>query len=362
MMDVGAQGSSRARRMASRSLGLLAVAALVTTGILSAGSTLTLVSESDAWKVPAGQQRGLSLLTWEHNGYAGAQADEALFEIASLGAEWVEIVPTWYQQKRTSNEIAPTFSGPDDENIRSIVQRARNAGLKILLKPHVDLLDGSDRAAIQPADRHAWFTSYKTFILHYANIAAELGVEEFAVGTELHGLVGERDQWSNVIDAVRDVYPGPITYAANHYDYEAVTFWDKVDIIGINAWWPIASEPTRDVSTLKRALVPIRDELAALSARYGRPILFTEAGYASQQGTTTFPGYDRLSGEEDQAEQAAGYEALLETFSDQTWWIGVHWWLWTVLSQGPTDPPPELDHSVRGKEAEAVLRRWWRRS
>jgi hypothetical protein len=328
---------------------------LVVTGGLSACS-------AGAREIPSGQQRGLSLPTWEHDGYFDARADEALRQIAGVGAEWVQILATWYQQDKTSSQIMPTTSGPDDENIRSIITRARNSGLKVLLKPHIDVLDGSDRAHIQPEDRAAWFESYRTFILHYANIATELGVEEFSVGTELHSLVGDRDHWSTVIQTVQGVYHGPIVYASNHYGYKDVAFWDEVDIIGVNAWWPIAGEPTTDVTALKRGLAPIRDDLAALSARYGRPILFTEAGFASQRGTTTFPGYEGLSGEEDQAEQAAGYQALLETFSEQPWWIGVHWWLWTVLSQGPIDPPPDVGFSVRGKEAEAVLRRWWGRS
>jgi hypothetical protein len=93
-----------------------------------------------------------------------------------------------------------------------------------------------------------------------------------------------------------------------------------------------------------------------LSAQYGRKILFTEAGFTSQQGTTTDPSNWMISKTPNEAEQAAAYQALLATFSDQPWWAGVYWWVWAVLPGSEAAP---LDFSPRGKAAEWVIRRWW---
>ena len=56
-------------------------------------------------------------------------------------------------------------------------------------------------------------------------------------------------------------------------------------------------------------------------------------------------------------EQAAGYEALLETFGGEPWWAGVFWWVWVDVPQEGL--PAALDYSVRGKPAEDVLQRYW---
>ena len=66
--------------------------------------------------------------------------------------------------------------------------------------------------------------------------------------------------------------------------------------------------------------------------------------------------YCTISETPNQTEQAAAYQALLATFSDEPWWEGVYWWVWHHLPDNGDDP---LDYSPRGKVAEWVIRRWW---
>ena len=228
-----------------------------------------------------------------------------------------------------------------------------------MLKPHVDIADGTDRALVKPTDRDAWFSSYRRFITHYAALATELGVDQFAVGTELAGVSDDRQRWLGVIADVRKTYPGQLVYAANHSEYAAVTFWDAVDLIGIDAYWSLSAEATTDVTRLRRAFETRRDALAAFAARVDRRILFTEAGFPSQQGAATAPWSGTLSKQPAQDEQAAAYEALLATFTGQPWWAGVFFWTWRVSHQHEIDRPAPRDHSVWGKAAQSVLQRWW---
>jgi hypothetical protein len=99
--------------------------------------------------------------------------------------------------------------------------------------------------------------------------------------------------------------------------------------------------------------------MAAGSARYGRKILFTEAGYTSQEGTTTRPNDWMLGTPPNESEQAAAYQALLATFSDEPWWEGVYWWVWNALPDDGSDHA--TNYSPRGKAAERVIRDWWHR-
>lgn len=305
------------------------------------------------------EQRGVVLPTWERHGYRNPATDTALTQIAAVGADWVQIVPTWYQPSSSANVIAPTDSSVDDDDLRAVVELAHDKGLKVLLKPHVDVTGGTDRGKISPADLDRWFASYRAFITRYAALAAELGVEQFAVGTELSGVSGERDRWLAIIADVRAAYRGPLVYAAHHNEYPKVAFWDAVDVIGIDVYWPLSAEPTADVAVLKRAYAARRDALAAFAARYDRQILFTEAGFPSQRGAATAPWNGQLSDQPAQDEQAAAAQALLATFTGQPWWAGVFWWTWAVVHRHDVDTPRALDHSVQGKLTEDVLRQWW---
>ena len=328
---------------------LLAAAALVGHS-LGGGSAV-----SDAGMT----QRGFALPTWEEGGYDGPQVDQNYREMVGVGATWVQLTPTWYQATRYTSEFVRTPKTVSDAGLESAITLAHHYGLKVFLKPHIDFPNPlqDSKKNIRPDDPKAWFAVYTAFISHYAAIAERLGVEQFAVGTELSSTTDNLDAWLQVIRTVRDQYHGTVLYAAGD-NYASVPFWDAVDVIGIDAYWALSKASTTDMAVLQRSWETIRAELAELSAKYNRKILFTEAGYTSQEGTTTDPSNWRISKTPNQNEQAAAYQSLLAAFSDQPWWDGVYWWVWNALPDTEAEP---LDYSPRGKAAEGVIRRWWAR-
>ncbi len=306
------------------------------------------------------RQYGFALPAWTVSDYASKKAPAYVEALAATGARWIQFTPTWYQRTARSSDIHRTEESASDESLRAVIALARRHGLKVLLKPHVDLPDDQDRAEIRPRDPAEWFASYRAFIVHYAELAASAGVEQFAVGTELAGVSGHRAEWLEVISRVRAGFKGELVYAANYDAYANVAFWDKVDLIGIDAYWPLASRPTRSVTALKNAWTPHVEELSALSAAYGKKILFTEAGYTSQHGTVTEPYSWTVSKTRDDREQAAAYEALLATFSQKEWWAGVLFWMWDDWP-GSEATPRSLAYTPHGKPAEKVARAYFTR-
>jgi hypothetical protein len=304
-------------------------------------------------------QRGFAMPAYSPEGYRSPETSGYLHQIAAVGARWVQIDPTWYQDHIHTSTIAASSRTPSDAAVEWVISVAHQIGLKVLLKPLLDLLPdgGVYRGTIRPADRSAWFGSYATFIGHYAQLAARLRVEQFAIGTELAGVSEDRAGWLGVVEAVRSRYQGPLVYAANFDEYRRVVFWDAVDLVGIDAYWTLSQRPTADAGALRRAWHPIVRELAAFAARTGRRILFTEAGYTSQRGSTTAPWSWTTSTTPDEAEQAAAYEALLASLDGQSWWAGVFWWVWAVPPGDDTSDP--LGYTPHGKAAESVVRRWW---
>jgi hypothetical protein len=301
-------------------------------------------------------QRGFALI-WNPY-YDGPQIAQSLREMAEVGATWVQFTPAWSQTATNVSAIARSPQTVSDDNLEQAIALAHNYGLKVFLAPHLDLPNGS-RSTIRPDDRGAWFASYTTFISYYAALAQRLGVEQFAVGSELASISDDRTGWLQVIGEVRARYHGTVLYAAEPDEAVRVPFWDAVDLIGIDAYIPLSTGPTTDVSALQRSWEPIRAQMAEGSARYGRKILFTEAGYTSQEGTTTRPNDWMLGTPPNESEQAAAYQALLATFSDEPWWEGVYWWVWNALPDNGSDHA--TNYSPRGKAAEQVIRNWWHR-
>ncbi len=303
------------------------------------------------------QQRGFALITYTPDGYQSPEMPNYLSQISGTGATWVQFNVTWYQAGTATDTIAAGAQTPSDSSVQRAISLAHEHGLKVMLKPSVDLLDLKFRGDIRPADSTAWFASYTAFINHYAELAARTGVEQLSVGAELAGVSGDRSGWLRVVTSVRARYRGPLVYSALFGEYQHVAFWDVLDLIGVAAYWQLAEHPSTDVDALRRAWRPIVNELKAYAARTGRRILFSEAGYTSQQGTATKPWDWTISETTSQAEQAAAYEALLTSLQDQPWWAGVFWWCWDVpLAEHPNDP---LGYTPHGKAAESVVRNRW---
>jgi hypothetical protein len=291
-----------------------------------------------------------------------AQVAQSFREMTEVGATWAELTATWYQPTKNASAIARTPKTASDAGLERAIALAHARGLKVFLNPHV-LPNAPDspqdtQSSIRPDDRGAWFASYTAFISHYAAMAQQMGVEQFSVGSELSSISDDRTAWLQVIRTVRALYHGTVVYAADPDEYDRVPFWDALDVIGVDAYFSLSKASTTDVAVLQQSWDSIRAELALFSERYGRKILFTEAGYTSQEGTTTLPGSWVISTTPNQAEQAAAYQALLASFSDQAWWDGVYWWVWTDL---PYHNNHTLDYSPRGKAAEAVIRGYWAR-
>ena len=309
---------------------------------------------------------------------AGREPVAAADFAALVGANvtWIAQTPFGWQRHERSPELRLVTSGrvywgETDEGLETTVRLARQHGVETLLKPHVWLSqpsEGAWRAEIgmdDEADWAQWFASYRRFALHYAALAERLQIPVYCVGTELHRTVRERpDDWRRLIAEVREVYSGKLTYAANWYrEVDEVPFWDALDMIGVQAYFPLSTAPVPTVEELEAGWRPHAAALAALAERHGRPILFTEVGYVSRPGAAAEPWLwpENLAGEapvEAGLEvQARAYEAFFRTFWDRPWVAGAYFWKW--YPRLAPDASARVDFSPQGKPAERVLRHWY---
>jgi hypothetical protein len=275
--------------------------------------------------------------------------------LKDLGVGAVSLIVTWYQEKQDSTTIAPVIEGGNtarEEAVIHAINEAHKNGIKVMLKPHVDCLDGTFRGDIMASD--AWFKSYKDYMVHYAKLAQEFNVELFCVGTELENVSFEQwqKQWEDVIAEVRKVYKGKITYASNWTEYETVSFWDKVDFVGIDAYFPVTKKSEPSQEEMNKGWEETMGKLAKWHAnkKIASPIIFTEIGYQSADGTNMTP-WATGSTKEDQREQAMALTAMFNATAGKDWFRGIYWW-----NYFPTDVQRPLDFTIKGKQAEDVLK------
>jgi hypothetical protein len=293
-------------------------------------------------------------------------------QLAQTGANYASVLVTQYVQTGTSTTIAPdSMKTPLDDQVAFAIQGFHNQGMKVFLKPHVDSIDGTWRGAFEPTSTAAWFASFQTFIVHYAQLAQANNVEGLVIGTEYKTLsvAANETSWANIIAAVRAVYTGQIAYAANasgpNDEYSTVSFWPLVDLIGVDGYIGLTTQSDPTVSQLVSAWTDSTENggfnaVAAfenLSATYNKPVIFTELGYESTPGTNTEPWNSSLSDGYDPTEQEDCYEAFFEVFSQQTSWMkGVFWWNWQVPALSASDP----SYDPNGKPAGAIeLPEWF---
>ena len=299
--------------------------------------------------------------------FAAREADIALENLADTGATWVALATSWYQSSHTSTSIAPTASTDSDADLIHAIAQAHRLGLRVMLRPSVALLDYPDHwhgeiGTVFTSDEewHAWFTSYAAFINHFAELAQLTGAEQLSLGNELDATTHRENDWRWVVTGVRARYAGLLVYGAN-WGKEAVPgWWDALDFIGVSAYYPLTNQDDPSLDELRAAWFPIVEALGSLAADWGKPVLLTEIGYYSLDGSNRAPSDCCLrSGKVDLEEQRNAYQAALESWYAQPWFAGMFWWRWDTnpLAGGPCDGA----FTPRDKPAEDVLRTWYGR-
>ncbi len=294
-------------------------------------------------------------------------------DIIKCNIEWITFVPFGDQK----NVDSPTMNYYKDDALemmrrdsawKSQIEIAHQAGLKVFLKPHVWLYEATDgkwRSDIFPTSEdnwQLWQQNYTEFILLYAQLAEETNVELFCIGTEFTRLSTEKPLfWRDLIKKTKRVYSGQLTYAANWYEeFEEITFWDDLDFIGIQAYFPLVDHDHPTVQEISKGWKKYIPKIKSVHQQFNKPILFTEMGYKSTTDSAKEPWkWLDYSGNTNHIlsleTQANCYQAFFDTIWEKDWLAGVHFWQWRsdhVHGQGRSD----LDFTPRGKPAEGVIR------
>lgn len=145
--------------------------------------------------------------------------------------------------------------------------------------------------------------------------------------------------WVSVIDTVKAHFSGKTSYAANFDNYMAVGFWDKLDYMGINAYFPLRKFSSSEAMSteIHNSWVDIFNSIESFQKNQNidsKPILFTELGYTFRKNCSIEPW------------NSAGFSALSDTSGNEKLF---------VWDNQPNDYKErsviveELHHAVRSK-------------
>lgn len=341
--------------------------------------------------------------------YASAEAAESMKKLAETGANTVCIAFATEIQDGQTPEFGWADQNPrmaSDDEIRRAIDLARANKVEVILKPVINCRDRTWRAWIkfyrpttaeeraagvtgtldpwqdEPAmldgmvideqKWNAWWDRYAAFILHYARIAEAKQVEMLCLGCEMSSTEEYEVRWRALIADVRKVYHGAITYNVNHGREGELKWWDAVDVISISAYYPVpppegvsleeAVKQTTPVAEIVAELEKVKLDLAALSAKWNKPVLFIETGAVNVRGSSRYPwshGLDPREHPTDEQEQANYYQAMFEVFHEEPWFLGYAWWDWPARLYDADDACNHRSFCAYGKQAEQVMRQWY---
>ena len=342
---------------------------------------------ADAWaRAEIGGVRGITIGPIENGyhpgvGYASAAYDRTLDEARAMGATWVSITPFGRVADLSGTGVDLTFEAPFERNVVDVIAAIRGAharGLRVMLVPHLWVESGEWRAQIDPKSDEGWARwadSYERFVLAWAHVAEDTRADMFSIGVELRSWVTtpRAPSFVRVVRDVRRAYHGLVTYSGNWDDVNDTVVLGEIDVIGVNAFYPLADQAGAPESALLDGGRRVRERVHALAEAWRKPVLFTEIGYTTRTDPAVRPWEwpDAMSHVTvDEPAQAAAYRALVAPLLDEPDFAG--FFVWRVYAD-PDDTSQEAPwgFSPRGKRAELVVRDafaapwasdpWWKR-
>ena len=85
--------------------------------------------------------QGVAYAVWQREAYSSPQSDTTLSQvIRPMGVNWITLLVTCYQENTRSTQIqCDTDNTPTDASLIHAIQTAHTNGIRVMLKPHVDL-------------------------------------------------------------------------------------------------------------------------------------------------------------------------------------------------------------------------------
>lgn len=257
--------------------------------------------------------------------------------LVNLNANYAAVMPFGFISDLSQPEIMfntqSQWFGETKIGAKQYIKTLQNAKIKIMLKPQIWVRHGEFTGYVKMTNEAHWRifeNSYTKFILEFAQLAQEMNVDVFCIGTELEQFIANRPAyWNVLIQKIKTIYNGKLTYAANWDEFKTTPFWNQLDFIGVDAYFPVSNEKTPTVKACLLGWKTHKETLKLFSEKYNKAILFTEFGYRSVDYSAKEPWKsDRSMTQVNLKAQTNATKALFDTFWNENWFAGGFIWKW----------------------------------
>ena len=324
--------------------------------------------------------KGMSFGFMAPNGYyASAAGKQEIQNIINAGADSVALMVTVMQDTFASTRMYRDFIlTPSDIEVCEAIRTFHQAGVKIMLKPIMQIHDSTHRCEINfPENQELiagivtdywgeWFKNYTACMVHYARLCELENVEMLCLGCEMVGADKREKYWPPLIEAVRKVYKGLLSYNTPSWgDYEMGQKWTRewfklLDQLGVSVYYGMPEE-CNTVDTMAEQMKYLADNLEQASQELGVPIFMAELGCRSVINGHIKPSDCWNNQNEFDGEIQSTYmSAICKAFYDRPWWTGFFWWKWEEQQNRPHFHKASGDTgcTIAGKPAEKTFHDW----
>lgn len=257
--------------------------------------------------------------------------------VKEVNSNYVALMPFGFIRDLSSPKISfnsqKQWFGETENGLVQYASAFKKHKIKVMVKPQIWVWRGEFTGLIEMKSEANWKIledSYTDFILVYAKTAASMNAEIFCIGTELEKFVTNRPEfWRQLIHKIKKVYKGKLTYAANWDEYDKLTFWNELNFIGIDAYFPLSEKQTPTVEDFEKGWQSHKTAIQRVQKQFQKPILFTEYGYRSVHFNGKQPWkVDEIDGNVNLQAQVNGLQAIHNQFWKEDWFAGGFVWKW----------------------------------
>jgi hypothetical protein len=239
-------------------------------------------------------------------------------------------------------------SSPDITRMWSLIDYAKKQGLDVQLKTHIGPGFENLNLWTLVGKNFSYDTLFKTLLSPMQSIAASAqqhGVSVFYVGSENNSFdtAAYHDQWKTIVDSIRNVFTGVVTYDAlyldwlNKYspdggphknDYGVTGIWDLFDAAALSFYPQLSSTPINNLDEIK-SLYFYRDGVTNYSAvndvinfanSINKPVFFGETAFnATDKALLMYASELQLAQDNipnNYSLQALGWQSILEILAN----------------------------------------------
>lgn len=289
--------------------------------------------------------------------------DQVMLDIKAIGAEWVCLMPYAYgpdtdgSLKREIGEWQ--WWGERKDGTRAMIRMAHDMGLKVMVKPHLWLRHGFFTGSYHAQSEAEWLKfeeDYHQYILDFAVLCEEEGVELLCIGTELELFVTARTIfWNKMIDDITNAYSGDLTYAANWDEVHRFPLWCRLSFVGIDGYFPLTSEGKTSKKDMLNSWKEVMVELDQLCDSVNRTMVFCEIGYRSCSNCAEKPWEHDDHATVDEQCQIDAYECFFKAVEDSEHYGGSFLWKWYATERSVVRQ--KTGYTPQGKPALSLIKR-----